>query len=189
DGANKACEMLAEAREKGDFTRIAALEHALAFNLSGHVLHSLFWQNLSPDGGGTPGGELGQAIERDFGDFKSFRQQMIKAAEQTMGSGWAALVWDPLSSRLFVALYHDHQSETIQGSIPLLVLDAWEHAYYAQYANEKTKFFEAVWNVWNWEDVAKRFAEVQQSSLLIESAAAASRSRAAASRERPAGRA
>jgi Fe-Mn family superoxide dismutase len=165
EGANKALEKLEEARESGELESIAALEHNLAFNVSGHVLHSLFWQNLSPDGGGRPRGPLAEAIDRDFGSFDGFRKQLVKAAETTMGSGWAALVWDPLSARLLTAQFHDHESKAIQGSVPLLVLDAWEHAYYAQYANEKTKFFEAVWNVWNWEDVAKRLDEAQNSTL------------------------
>jgi Fe-Mn family superoxide dismutase len=167
EGANKALEKLEEARESGELESIAALEHNLAFNVSGHVLHSLFWQNLSPDGGGRPRGPLAEAIDRDFGSFDGFRKQLVKAAETTMGSGWAALVWDPLSARLLTAQFHDHESKAIQGSVPLLVLDAWEHAYYAQYANEKTKFFEAVWNVWNWEDVAKRLDEAQNSTLLL----------------------
>jgi Fe-Mn family superoxide dismutase len=167
EGANKALERLEEARESGELESIAALEHNLAFNVSGHVLHSLFWQNLSPDGGGRPRGPLAEAIDRDFGSFDGFRKQLVKAAETTMGSGWAALVWDPLSARLLTAQFHDHESKAIQGSVPLLVLDAWEHAYYAQYANEKTKFFEAVWNVWNWEDVAKRLDEAQNSTLLL----------------------
>lgn len=190
EGANKTLEKLEEARESGELETIAALEQNLAFNVSGHVLHSLFWQNLSPDGGGKPQGELATTIDRDFGSFDAFRKQLVKAAETTMGSGWAALVWDPLSARLMTAQFHDHESKAIQGSVPLLVLDAWEHAYYAQYANEKTKFFEAVWNVWNWEDVARRFAEAQRTSLLLNGvtdATPASKRRPA--REHPAGRA
>jgi len=167
DGANKACEQLDEARKKGDFTRIAALERALAFNVSGHVLHSIFWQNMSPKGGGEPSGELAQAINRDFGSFASFRQQMTQTAATCMGSGWAALVWDATSARLFTVQIHDHQSETIQGSIPLLVLDAWEHAYYLQYQNEKARFFDAVWNVWNWNDVAQRYEQARRLSLAL----------------------
>ena len=108
DGANKALEALEEARGNGDFSRIAAIEKNLAFNLSGHVLHSLFWQNLSPDGGDKPTGELADALDRDFGGFDKFRKQMTQAAATNMGSGWAALVWDPLASRLLTAQIHDH---------------------------------------------------------------------------------
>jgi Fe-Mn family superoxide dismutase len=157
DGANTAMERLAEARQKGDFARVAALEHALAFNLSGHVLHSLFWQNLAPDGGDRPDGILSAALARDFGGFDAFRAQMIGTASTIMGSGWAVLAWDPIGRRLVTAQIHDHQSEITQAGIPLLVLDAWEHAYYLQYRNEKAKYFQAVWNLWNWSDVQARF--------------------------------
>lgn len=165
DGANKTLEMLEEARSKGDFSRIAALEKALAFNYSGHVLHSLFWNNLSPNGGDKPTGELADAIQRDFGSFDAFRKQMTQAAATSMGSGWAALVWDPLASRLLTVQIHDHQSEMLVGSLPIMVIDAWEHAWYLQYQNEKAKFFEAIWNVWNWNDIANRYAAVSKTSL------------------------
>lgn len=165
DGANKACEMLEEARSSGDFSRMAGIERSLAFNLSGHVLHSLFWQNLSPDGGGKPQGDLAQAIDRDFGSFDAFKKQLTQAAATSMGSGWGALMWDPVSSRLLTAQIHDHQGQSLMGSVPLMVLDAWEHAYYLQYQNEKVKYFDAIWNVWNWKDVAERFVEAQRSSL------------------------
>jgi Fe-Mn family superoxide dismutase len=171
DGANQACEMLEEARNKGDFGRIAAIEHALAFNLSGHILHSIFWRNMAPGAGGTPNGELAEAINRDFGGFDRFKQQMTKAAATSMGSGWSALMWDTASARLLTVQIHDHQSQTIQGGIPLLVLDAWEHAYYLQYQNEKAKFFDAVWNVWNWTDVADRFERARRFGLALEHAA------------------
>ncbi|HZO23205.1 MAG TPA: superoxide dismutase [Steroidobacteraceae bacterium] len=166
DGANQALEQLEEARTRGDFGRIAAVEQALAFNLSGHVLHSIFWCNLSPDGGGKPSGELASAIDRDFGGFDHFKQQLTKAAATCMGSGWGALTWDSLAGRLLTVQIHDHQSHTIQGGLPLLVIDAWEHAYYLQYQNEKAKFFDAVWNVWNWKDVAERFERARAFELL-----------------------
>src|SRR5262249_20618436 len=149
----------------GDVSRIAAVEKALAFNVSGHVLHSLFWNSLSPDGGDKPQGELASIIQRDFGTFEAFRKQLTQAAATQMGSGWGALVWDPMSGRLTTAQIHDHQSDTLVGSVPLMVIDAWEHAYYLQYQNEKAKFFEAIWNVWNWNDIARRFAEAQKLNL------------------------
>jgi superoxide dismutase, Fe-Mn family len=170
-GANSALEMIDEAREKEDFTRIGALEKALAFNLSGHVLHSLFWQNLDPKGGGRPQGEMRRAIDRDFGSFDSFKRQMVAAATSIMGSGWAALVWEPVGKRLLTTQIYDHQSNLSQAGLPLMVLDAWEHAFYLQYQNRKTEFFEAVWNLWNWEDVASRFEKVQQTSLELVGAA------------------
>lgn len=166
-GANKALEQLAEAREKMDFAKIAGLERALAFNVSGHVLHSIYWQNMSPDGGGEPDGALKEAIERDFGRFDAFKRQMIEAATTTMGSGWAALTWEPVIGSLLVTQIHDHQSNHAQASLPLLVLDAWEHAWYEQYQADKAKYFDAIWNLWNWDDVAQRFDAACELDLRI----------------------
>jgi Fe-Mn family superoxide dismutase len=160
-GANTALEKLDEARDREDFTRLAALEKALAFNLSGHVLHSLFWQNLTPRGGGRPEGELANAINESFGGFEKFQKQMKEVAATIMGSGWAALVWEPLGKRLLTTQIYDHQSNLAQAGVPILVLDAWEHAFYLQDQNRKTEFFDAIWNVWNWQDAADRFAAAQ----------------------------
>ena len=156
-GANETLATLEEARAKNDVTRVASLEQALAFHVSGHVLHSLFWQNLTPGGGGKPGGDFGQAIVRDFGTFDAFKAQFIATAMTINGSGWAALMFDPLSRRLLTAQIHDHESRVTQGSVPLMVLDAWEHAYYLQYFNDKAKFFAAAFNLWNWQDIAERY--------------------------------
>ena len=158
EGANRTLEQLAEARKQGKFDNVAALEQALAFNASGHLLHSLFWQNLAPRAGGEPTGELGKAIQRDFDGFQAFKRQLAQTAATIMGSGWAALLWDTLSKQLMVVQLHDHQSRTIQGAVPLLVLDVWEHAYYLQYENVKGDWVKAFWNVVNWPDVAARFA-------------------------------
>ncbi len=166
-GANKALDSLDEARDKEDFTRLSALEKALAFNLSGHVLHSLFWQNLTPKGGGEPEGELARAIQRDFGSFATFQKQMKEVAGTIMGSGWAALVWEPLGKRLLTTQIYDHQSNLSQGGVPLMVLDAWEHAFYLQYQNRKTEFFDAIWSVWDWEDVALRFDAAMAVDLAV----------------------
>ena len=170
ENANAAVEQLAEARRREDFTRIAALERALAFNLSGHILHSLFWRNLSPEGGGKPEGELASAIERDFGGFEAFRKQLGEVAGTVMGSGWAALVWEPLGERLLVTQIYDHQSNLAQSGVPLMALDAWEHAYYLQYENRKTDYFEAIWHVWNWKDVERRFLAGRRLDLSLHAA-------------------
>lgn len=171
--ANAALEQLDEAREKGDFTRLGALEKALAFNLSGHVLHSIFWQNMAPKRGGRPSGEIAGALTRDFGGFEPFRKQMDAAASSIMGSGWAALVFEPLAQRLLVTQIYDHQSNLDQSGIPLMVMDAWEHAYYLQYQTEKARFFEALWNVWNWEDISARFEAAQHVRLELPEAVGA----------------
>jgi len=165
--ANETLEQLDEARDKSDFTRIGGLEKALAFNLSGHVLHSLFWRNLVPKGGGRPKGELASAIGRDFGSFEAFQKQINEVAGTIMGSGWGALVYEPMAGRLLCSQIYDHQSNLAQAGVPLLVIDAWEHAYYLQYKTEKAKFFEAVWNLWNWDDVAQRYEAATRMNLLI----------------------
>jgi Fe-Mn family superoxide dismutase len=171
--ANDTLERLAEERRTNDFQRLAALEHALAFNVSGHILHSIFWQNLMPKGGGCPEGVLAKQLDDDFGGFDAFRSQLTRAATTILGSGWAALVWDSVGRKLLTTQIHDHQSEITQAGIPLMVLDAWEHAYYLQYRNEKAKFFEAVWDLWNWQDVAARFAVAQRVDLGLEKVVAA----------------
>ena len=170
-GANTALDALAEARARDDFSRTAALERSLAFNVSGHVLHSLFWQNLAPRAGGEPTGALADQIARDFGGFSRFRAELNSAAATIMGSGWAALTWDPLSKRLLTAQIHDHQNEITQGGVPILVLDAWEHAYYLQYGPEKKTYFDAIWNVWNWADAGRRFESVRGIDLALRQAA------------------
>ena len=156
-GANAALDRLAEARYRGQYDHIAELEENLSFNLSGHVLHSIFWKNMAPNAGGRPYGELASAIARDFGGFARLKKQINAVAASIMGSGWAALVWEPLGQKLLLTQIYDHQSNLAQAGTPLLVLDAWEHAFYLQYQNRKAEFFDAVWNLWNWEDVSARF--------------------------------
>ena len=165
--ANATLERLDEARAKEDFTRLASLEKALAFNLSGHILHSIFWRNLSPKGGGEPDGELAEAIRRDFGAFAAFRRQFSETAGSIMGSGWAALVWEPVAGGLLITQIYDHQSNLSQSGVPLMVLDAWEHAYYLQYQNRKTEFFDALWSLWNWRDVSARFLSARKLEVRV----------------------
>ena len=118
-GANQALEKLDEAREKEDFTRVGALEKALAFNLSGHVLHSLFWQNLTPQRR-RPAGRASCAppSTSDFGSFEKFKRQLNEVAATIMGSGWGALVWEPLAGKLLTTQIYDHQSNLSQGGVP-----------------------------------------------------------------------
>ena len=156
-GANTALDKLHEIRSSGDFATISMLERNLAFNVSGHVLHSIFWTNLSPDGGGAPSGSLAAALDDGFGGFDTFKQQMTEAAATIQGSGWALASWEPLAQRLIVQQVHDHQGEHGQGTVPLLAIDAWEHAYYLQYENRKPDYLEAIWNVVSWADVGRRY--------------------------------
>jgi Fe-Mn family superoxide dismutase len=162
-GANTALEKLASARANDDFATINKLQKDLAFHLSGHVLHSLFWQNLSPGGGGEPSGELAEQLGTDFGSFDGFRRHMTEAAATIQGSGWALACWDPASRRVIVQQVYDHQGNHGQGTMPLLAIDAWEHAYYLQYRSDKAAFFDAVWNVFDWEDVTAKLKAAKES--------------------------
>ena len=161
DGVNAALDKLATARESDDLSALVGLEKTLAFNLSGHVLHTLFWKNLSPAGGDRPEGELAAAIDEHFGSFDAFKKQLTQATSTVQGSGWGALSWEPLGERLFIEQIYDHQGNVGQGGVPLLVLDAWEHAYYLQYENRRPEYVTAIWNVIDWSDVAGRFARAQ----------------------------
>ena len=156
-GLNDTLDKLAAARAAGDFGSLVGLQKTLAFNLSGHVLHSLYWTNLSPDGGDKPEGELDAAISDAFGSFDAFKQQLTQATVTVQGSGWGALTWEPLGGRLLVDQIYDHHGNSAQGGVPLLVIDAWEHAYYLQYKNVRADYVDAIWSVINWTDVATRF--------------------------------
>jgi Fe-Mn family superoxide dismutase len=171
DKANETLEQLAKAQASEDFSRIAGLERALAFNISGHVLHSIFWKNLMPRGGGEPKGVLARSIEQDFGSWRTFKAQLTEVASTVMGSGWAALVFEPTARRLVTCQIYDHQSNLAQGGAVLMLIDAWEHAYYLQYKNQKAAFFQAVWNLWNWEDVEARLEAARLLPAVHEAAA------------------
>ena len=164
-GANTTLDKLAEAREQGDYAAINQLQKNLAFHLSGHVLHSLFWKNMSPHGGDKPGGELAAAIDEWFGSFDGVKSQLTEAALNVQGSGWGTLAWEPLGKRLVVEQVYDHQGNIGNGTIPLLVLDMWEHAYYLQYRNAKANWVAAFWKIANWPDVASRLQSVRSLDL------------------------
>src|SRR4051794_15736663 len=169
DGANKVLEKLGTAREKNDFSAINQLQKNLAFHLSGHVLHSLLWNNMCPKGGGEPDGELESAIRESFRSVEAMKAQMTEAALNVQGSGWAALAWEPTGKGLVVEQIYDHQGNIGNGTVPMLVLDMWEHAYYLQYQNVKASWVGAFWKVVNWPDVARRFAKVRTLDLSLES--------------------
>lgn len=164
-GANDTVERLEEARAGGDFSALAELERALAFNLSGHALHSIFWRNLSPTGGDRPDGELGSAIDEFFGSFDGFRAEMTATTGTVQGSGWGVLAWDPVGARLVVHQLHDHHTNFAVTSTPLLVFDAWEHAFYLQYRNVKVDYIDRLWSLVDWSDVGRRFAAARAGLL------------------------
>ncbi len=159
DGLNNAVTKLAEARAAGDFALVKHWERELAFHGAGHILHCLFWDNMSPDGGGEPQGDLAKQIEKDFGSFEAFKKHFSAATAAVEGSGWGILVWNPYSAKLEIMTAEKHQDLSIWGVTPLLVCDVWEHAYYLKYQNKRAAWIEAWWNLVNWPDVEARLAK------------------------------
>ena len=159
NGANAALEKLEAARKDGSIAAVVtALSKDLAFNLGGHTNHSLFWENLGPNGGGKPTGALAAAIDADFGSFEEFQKHFAAAALGLQGSGWAVLAYDKIGERLVIEQMTDQQGNLSIDLVPLLLLDMWEHAFYLQYKNVKADYVNAVWNVFNWDEVAARYA-------------------------------
>ena len=163
-GANTALEQLAEARSSGELATVNLLTKNLAFNLAGHVNHSVFWLNMSPDGGDKPDGDLAAAIDEHFGSFDAFRAHFTATALGIQGSGWSVLAWESLGERLIIEQLHDHQDNLAAATVPLLLLDMWEHAFYLQYRNVKADYVEAWWNVANWADVGRRLETARSST-------------------------
>jgi superoxide dismutase, Fe-Mn family len=157
-GINTALEQLEEARAKNEFGNINKLQKDLAFHLGGHVNHSIFWNNLAPNQGEKPEGELAAAIDEFFGSFDAFRAHFNAASLGIQGSGWAFLAWDSLGERLIIEQLYDQQGNLAAATVPLLMLDMWEHAFYLDYQNVKGDYVKAFWNIVNWADVQARFA-------------------------------
>ncbi|RPF20834.1 superoxide dismutase [Myceligenerans xiligouense] len=170
--ANETLEKLAEARDKGDLSSINQLEKNLAFNLGGHVNHSAFWTNMSPEGGGEPTGEIGAAIDEHFGSFDKFKAHFTAVATTVQGSGWAILAWDSIGEKLVVVQLFDQQGNIPMGLTPIVLLDCWEHAYYLDYLNVRPDYIKAWWNIVNWADAAERLAraKAQTSGLIVPTA-------------------
>lgn len=168
-GANAALEQMSEARATNSFGAINKLEKDLAFHLGGHINHSIFWTNLTPEGQERPSGELASAIDEFFGSFDAFKAHFNAASLGIQGSGWGILSWDPVGARLIVQQLFDQQANTAQGTIPLLQLDMWEHAFYLDYQNVKADYVAAFWKIVSWPDVQARFeaARGQTKGLLL----------------------
>jgi len=156
-GLNSAIAKLDEAHVTGDTSLIKHWSRELAFHGSGHFLHAIFWQNMSPTGGGNPAGALASAIDKDFGGFDAFKTHFSSASSSVEGSGWGILGYHPAADRLLILQAEKHQDLTAQGIIPLLVLDVWEHAYYLHYQNRRGDYVAAFFNVINWSDVESRY--------------------------------
>jgi Fe-Mn family superoxide dismutase len=132
---------------------------AVRNNAGGHANHSLFWQVMGPDGGGEPGGGLRSAVDDAFGSFDELRSAVNDAGVKRFGSGWTWLVWDGTGLAVYSTANQD--SPISQSDVPLLGIDVWEHAYYLKYQNKRPAYLEAWWNVVDWPEVERRFAEAQ----------------------------
>jgi superoxide dismutase, Fe-Mn family len=156
---NAALDKLAAARAAGDFALVKHFEREVAFHGGGHILHSVFWTNLSPDGGGVPAGAFADALVRDFGSLTAFDAQMRAAANAVEGSGWGVLAAEAGTGRLTILQVEKHQNLLLPGWVPVLVVDVWEHAYYLKYQNRRAEWVDAVMqHLVNWPDVAGRWA-------------------------------
>lgn len=165
-GANAAVGELESVRRTGGeaIRRVRAVTDELAFALSGHVLHTLFWESMRKDGGGDPpaGSDIARLIKRDFGSVEAWRANQAAAAAQVQGSGWSVLVYEPLAQRLLVLQAEKHQNTGVWGAVPLLALDVWEHAYYLKYQNKRTDFIKAFLDVVNWLSVEARLQQAMR---------------------------
>lgn len=137
---------------------VRAATNKLSYNLSGHLLHSVYWTNLTREGGGDPASdsEIARMIKRDFGSLAAFRGNFQAAAQQVQGAGWGILAFEPTAQRLLVVQAENHQNTAVWGAVPLLVVDVWEHAYYLHYQNKRSSYIKAFMNVVNWSDVDQR---------------------------------
>lgn len=133
-----------------------AIRTVIRNNAGGHANHSLFWTVIGPNAGGEPTGEIGAAIASTFGSYANFKEAFTKAATTRFGSGWAWLSLD--KGKLVVESTANQDSPLMEGRVPLLGLDVWEHAYYLKYQNRRPDYIGAFYNVINWAEVGKRFA-------------------------------
>ncbi|XP_050095582.1 superoxide dismutase [Mn], mitochondrial [Anopheles aquasalis] len=155
---NAAEEQLKDAVAKNDVSKIIQLGAAIKFNGGGHINHSIFWKNLSPDRS-DPSAELQQALKRDFQSMDNFKKEMKAAAVAVQGSGWAWLGYNKKTKLLQIAACPNQDPlEATTGLVPLLGIDVWEHAYYLQYKNLRPNYVDAVFDVVNWKDVSERLA-------------------------------
>lgn len=165
-GANAALAALERARAAGDFALVDHHTKKLSFHTSGHLLHSLFWENMAPPGqGGAPSADLDAAIRASFGSFDAFKANLSAAAATVEGSGWGILGFNPLDGRLTVLQCENHEKKAIWSVVPILVVDVWEHAYYLRYQNKRGDFVAAWWNLVNWDDVSARYARAKTFQL------------------------
>jgi Fe-Mn family superoxide dismutase len=161
--ANRAEEGLAKARDANDFALVKFYEKELAFQLSGHILHTIYWSNLTGKGG-EPQADLAKSINADFGSFQKFKGQLVAATTAVEASGWGLLGYLPASQRLMILQVENHQKLTAWGIVPLLVLDVFEHAYYLKYQNRRPEYVANLFSIISWNNVAERLDASRASS-------------------------
>ena len=162
NGANAILDRLDKARQVGSDLDMKATLKELSFQAGGHVLHSLFWSNLSPAAKAArePGGALADVLKKEFGSFERFKKEFTAAAASTEGSGWAALAWCGMTGRPMIMQIEKHNVNVYPMFGILMVVDVWEHAYYLDYKNERPKFLEAFWNIVDWDEVNRRLEAI-----------------------------
>lgn len=143
---------------------VKALAKELSFNIGGHMLHSIFWDNMASagkGGGGTPTGAIADLINANFGSFEAFKKLFTATATSTEGSGWAVLATHPCVARPFIMQIEKHNINLFPNFQIVMALDVWEHAYYVDYKNDRAKFVDAFWNVVNWEQINRNLSFVK----------------------------
>ena len=161
-GLNAAEEKVQAMLKSGDYANARGVAGDLAFHGSGHILHSIFWTNMKPGGGGNPTGGLADAINKGFGGVDAFKGLFLATANAVQGSGWGILAYRKMDDSLVILGAEKHENLTQWGVAPILALDVWEHAYYLKYQNRRPEWTKAFMeNLVNWEDVARRLKEAK----------------------------
>ena len=165
---NKANQLTADikaARKKNETAKVKCLTKSLAFNVGGHILHSLFWENLQPaDEKETLPPDLEKKLEQSFGSVKKFKQEFEQTANSVEGSGWAALIFHPEADRLLITQIEKHNVDLLPAHHILMVLDVWEHAYYIDYRHKRKSYVQSFWEIVNWSMVEQRLGALSASS-------------------------
>jgi len=155
NGLDSAEETLAENRSNGDFGSSASAIRNVTHNGCGHYLHTLFWENMDPNGGGEPAGDLRERIEEDFGSVDAWKGEFEAAASGA--GGWALLVYDPVAKQLRNLVVDKHDQGALWGAHPILALDVWEHSYYHDYGPARGDFVDNFFEVVDWDNVASQY--------------------------------
>ncbi|WP_414837278.1 superoxide dismutase [Candidatus Nanosalina sp. VS9-1] len=160
NGWNNAEQGLEEQRENGDYSSTGSLLNSFTHNFCGNVLHELFWENMSPNGGGKPSGDLMEKIEEDFGSYEAWKKEFKAAASSA--SGWALLVYIPREDELHNVAVDKHDDGAVWGAHPVLALDVWEHSYYHDYGPKRGDFIDSFFDVVNWDNVEENYSELTE---------------------------